>query len=1132
MVDERTLVADIKSYIDNIEGFKAEVEEHPINLKRMDLTVYYDRQILFNAEFKRPTTIEGKTPRNADVVQDAFNKANNLRTPSKFFVTSNFNETIVWDNRDNTLPVMGRDIRTINLEKKVSRDEDFRNEEVRNAISVAVKDLCTYILDIYHGKIKTQYKPLGDSFIEGLNSNLSYASEVIKEFISDKVLNTWWKSQGYPPKYFKTSETELFENEKELMARYSLYVFANKIVFYYVLKRSYPEIPEIDIPKEDNIGDFQVKISRNFDNAKKISGDFETVFENSDADKILFQNDKEVQPVRSIIVFLKSYDFAKLNQDVLGNIYDRLINPEERHRNGQYYTPIPVVDFINALTIKDKDARVMDPACGSGTFLTRAFDYKLQLYGDDSRDIRKKLITQIFGDDIAVFPAHLATIALASKIITDSPDVYPNIIRKDFLDLKTVNVIPKFRGLDPSEGVNESVDLNGSSKQVSFTPIDAFVSNLPYIRQETISNIKNAEQKKIENFLKENGFPGEIDKPSSTSDFYVYFFYYILPFLREGSRVGFLTSDTWLNVDYGTDLKIFLNKYFKIVAIIDSSVERWFEDAEVNTIIIVLERCSDKNERENNKIKFVRINKKMSEIVKNINDALKIAKALENGKSNDGIEITREVAQGSINLNDIMRSKFYPYLRGPDVFFKLVDNKNMVPLDELMDVRFGIKTGANEFFYVKDVTEEYKDSEKLNQTFGLRPGELKKLRIVRSGDKSDHVIEKEYLEPIIKGPKEFTKEGKLLFNEETRNFVFIVRETDKNRIKKYAKEYLNYGEKNPASEPYSERETCKNRNPWWKLSPDEIPEIAFTMYFSSQFMYPKVSARLDHTLYLGTMKKEYSGDILSCYSFLNSSLSYLYPDLYGRNYGGGAVGFMVYETQKLPFPKPEVLRPYYDKLKEIMEKLEARKIGSVFEEIWDGNGEFELSKVKQDRLELDRLILNALGFEKPDQFLKQWYISVVITVKQRLDRAKSLKTIKKGGKISLVKVANDIIKEINVKKFPYDYILNFTKKISVENGNKISMGNDLNGLFVEVDKKRYYFDDQIEQKYVYYCALNGVFSIDMADSSDMKRAVSQYEEDVKKWKKQIDNEIESLTDDDDHRKKLHKLVSKNLGWDY
>ncbi|MEM0135062.1 MAG: hypothetical protein QXU18_07550 [Thermoplasmatales archaeon] len=93
------------------------------------------------------------------------------------------------------------------------------------------------------------------------------------------------------------------------------------------------------------------------------------------------------------------------------------------------------------------------------------------------------------------------------------------------------------------------------------------------------------------------------------------------------------------------------------------------------------------------------------------------------------------------------------------------------------------------------------------------------------------------------------------------------------------------------------------------------------------------------------------------------------------------------------------------------------------------------------------------------------------------------------------------------------------------------MGNDLQGLFVAVDKKRYYFDDKIEQEYVYYCALNGIFNIDMADSPDMKKAVSQFKDDLNNWKKQINKEIDSLTDDEDYRKKLHKFVSKKLGWD-
>ena len=121
-VDERTLVADVKSYIDTLDGFRAEVEEHAEKVKRMDLTIYHGKKLICIAEFKRPTTIEGATPRNVDVVKDAYFKSSSKSPPPRFFVTSNFNETIVWDNYDTSKPVMARDIYTVYLEKKIKKD--------------------------------------------------------------------------------------------------------------------------------------------------------------------------------------------------------------------------------------------------------------------------------------------------------------------------------------------------------------------------------------------------------------------------------------------------------------------------------------------------------------------------------------------------------------------------------------------------------------------------------------------------------------------------------------------------------------------------------------------------------------------------------------------------------------------------------------------------------------------------------------------------------------------------------------------------------------------------------------------------------------------------------------------------
>lgn len=244
-IDERTLVADVKSYIDGLgDSFSAEVEEHSEKKKRIDLTVYLKGKLIFTAEFKRLTTIEGATPRNFNVVMDAYIKASNEPHPPRFFVTSNFNETIIWDNSDTNKPVMAKDIYTIYLDRKIKRDEEFKENEVREEIKRKMQDLAQYIKDLYEGAKKASYKPLGESFILGLNAHLESAATVIKNHVSNRILQKWWKEQGYLPK------AEFDDSDREKIAKYSLYVLANKIVFYYVLKRIFSDIKDINTDKE------------------------------------------------------------------------------------------------------------------------------------------------------------------------------------------------------------------------------------------------------------------------------------------------------------------------------------------------------------------------------------------------------------------------------------------------------------------------------------------------------------------------------------------------------------------------------------------------------------------------------------------------------------------------------------------------------------------------------------------------------------------------------------------------------------------------------------------------------------------------------------------------------------------
>jgi type I restriction enzyme M protein len=73
-------------------------------------------------------------------------------------------------------------------------------------------------------------------------------------------------------------------------------------------------------------------------------------------------------------------------------------------------------------------------------------------------------------------------------------------------------------------------------------------------------------------------------------------------------------------VDYGGDLQRFFLENFKIKAVIESKVERWFEDADINTAITILERCSNPEERDRNVVRFVQLKKPLKEFIPPVED--------------------------------------------------------------------------------------------------------------------------------------------------------------------------------------------------------------------------------------------------------------------------------------------------------------------------------------------------------------------------------------------------------------------------------------------------------------------------------------------------------------------------------
>jgi len=92
---------------------------------------------------------------------------------------------------------------------------------------------------------------------------------------------------------------------------------------------------------------------------------------------------------RGIATLLENYYLQEISEDVLKSLYQELVDPVTRHDLGEFYTPDWLADRIvrHALQ-KTPKASVLDPACGSGSFLYFTIRYKREKLGDSETTLQ------------------------------------------------------------------------------------------------------------------------------------------------------------------------------------------------------------------------------------------------------------------------------------------------------------------------------------------------------------------------------------------------------------------------------------------------------------------------------------------------------------------------------------------------------------------------------------------------------------------------------------------------------------------------------------------------------------------------------------------------------------------------
>ena len=114
--------------------------------------------------------------------------------------------------------------------------------------------------------------------------------------------------------------------------------------------------------------------------------------------------------LREIARIAEQFDWTQDAKEVAPTLYQNVITQEERKRLGEYYTPRWLAKEIAETVVDDPlNQRVMDPSCGSGTFIETAVERILSHSGElSAAETLKKLEQNVVGIDIHPVAVQLA----------------------------------------------------------------------------------------------------------------------------------------------------------------------------------------------------------------------------------------------------------------------------------------------------------------------------------------------------------------------------------------------------------------------------------------------------------------------------------------------------------------------------------------------------------------------------------------------------------------------------------------------------------------------------------------------------------------------------------------------------
>ncbi|MBU1198602.1 MAG: N-6 DNA methylase [Nanoarchaeota archaeon] len=636
-----------------------------------------------------------------------------------------------------------QDFNTYYASINISNEEGFQEllkqlhrivNELLMSFALRAFDQYFYGYNEYKTKISEIDKKIKQSSDKEIIQKLEREKERLKQEYSDFRdfgFDAWLGYSGRDP--------EKFDENKEVFCKETIYVLLNKLLFVRICedrglfkkkKISNGGIEQLREFIENSSEQYKQIMNLAFKDARHIYNHF---YEPGILDWYTTGDGELDKVLNKVLWLLNQFDFKNVGRDILGKLYEKYLPKEERKALGEFYTPDEVIEYILdgvKYTSKDElfEKDLIDPACGSGGFLVKAINryiekyvYKLgksdrsELTPQQSKEILESVINHIYGLDINPFACHIAEMNLLFQII----DLF-ELVRRKYPDYK----LPRFKIYQ-----TDSLKLPSNQKDLVAFSSGKFES---YAKEhEEVDSIKNKEFDFVVGnppYVRVQFLPLETvtywkkhyKVAHKRCDIYVPFYERGIKFLKEGGKLGYITSDQYLVREYGQELRRYLLENMNILQIIDFKDVEVFQDITIYTLVFLAEKSNKRGS-----FLCVTAKRKQEKFLDSIRENL-----TKKRLSHQAYELFRVEQNGLSEKNWTLVSE-----DSKSVFDHLQKIKDGNLGDEnITEVLTGTYGGYDKCFMVKILGEESKGLVK-----------------IRNQDNREYIVEKEVLVKIFRG---------------------------------------------------------------------------------------------------------------------------------------------------------------------------------------------------------------------------------------------------------------------------------------------------------------------------------------------------------------------------------------------